>query len=84
MFYLYLLLALAALVVAIFSAPLRTKVWVALSAVGITTVAIAIPAIGVLMGASPITIIEFASPLFGAESLSIDPLSAMMLPFIRV
>lgn len=84
MFYLYLLLALAALVVAIFSAPLRTKVWVALGAVGITTVAAVIPAIGILMGASSVTIIEMISPLFGAESLSIDPLSAMMLLIIGI
>lgn len=84
MFYLYLLLALAVLVIAIFSAPMHRKVWVALGAVVIAAIAFAVPAIGVLMGAPTVTIIEMTSPLFGAEAISIDPLSAMMLLIIGI
>ena len=84
MFYLYLLLALALLVVATFAAPLRSKVWVAFSAVAIATVATAIPSIGVLAGAPPITIMNgIASPL-GEGALTIDALSALFLLIIGI
>ena len=84
MFYLYFLLALALLVAILFTTPLRSKVWVALGAVGIATAAATIPAIGVLMGASDVVIMQMQSPLFGAESLSVDALSAFMLLIIGI
>ena len=84
MFYLYFLLALALLTVALFSAPLRAKVWTALVAVGVATIATIAPSIGVLMGASEIVIMQMQSPIFGIESLSIDSLSAFMLLIIGI
>lgn len=84
MFYLYFLLALALLIVALFSAPLRAKVWTALVAVGVATIATIAPSIGVLMGASELVIMQMQSPIFGIESLSIDSLSAFMLLIIGI
>ena len=75
MFYLYLLPTLALLVAALFLSPLRSKVWVALASVVTMALAAAIPAIGVLSSTKSLTIMEFTSPIFGQESLSIDPLS---------
>ena len=84
MFYLYLLIALAILAAVIFSAPLRLKVWMALGAVGIIAIAGVIPAIGVLLGGRDVMIVAMQSPLFGAETLAIDPLSAFMLIVISI
>lgn len=84
MFYLYLLIALAILAAVIFSAPLRLKVWMALGAVGIIAIAGVIPAVGVLLGGRDVMIVAMQSPLFGAETLAIDPLSAFMLIIISI
>ena len=84
MFYLYLLIALAILAAVIFSAPLRLKVWMALGAVGIIAIASVIPAVGVLLGGRDVMIVAMQSPLFGAEMLAIDPLSAFMLIIISI
>lgn len=84
MFYLYLLLALALVVVAIFSAPLRTKVWVALGTTAIAAIAVIAPSISVLATGDKMLLATMQSPIFGAESLSIDPLSAMMLLIIGI
>ena len=84
MFYLYLLIALAILAAVIFSAPLRLKVWMALGAVGIIAIAGVIPAAGVLLGGRDVMIVAMQSPLFGAETLAIDPLSAFMLIVISI
>lgn len=84
MFYLYLLPTLALLVAALFLSPLRSKVWVALASVVTMALAAAIPAIGVLSSTKSLTIMEFTSPIFGQESLSIDPLSALFLLIIGV
>ena len=82
MFYLYLLLALALLVAAVFSAPLRSKVWVAFTAVATAAVAVAIPSIGVLAGAGEIELMSSISSPLGEGKLSIDSLSAMFLLII--
>lgn len=84
MFYLYLLLALALVVVAIFSAPLRTKVWVALGTTAIAAIAVIAPSISVLATGDKMLLATMQSPIFGAESLSIDPFSAMMLLIIGI
>ncbi len=84
MFYLYLLLALALVVVAIFSAPPRTKVWVALGTTAIAAIAVIAPSISVLATGDKMLLATMQSPIFGAESLSIDPLSAMMLLIIGI
>ena len=82
MFYLYLLLALALLVAAVFMAPLRSKVWVAFTAVATAAVAVAIPSIGVLAGAGEIELMSSISSPLGEGKLSIDSLSAMFLLII--
>ena len=82
MFYLYLLLALALLVAAVFMAPLKSKVWVAFTAVAAAAVAVAIPSIGVLAGAGEIELMSSISSPLGEGSLSIDSLSAMFLLII--
>ncbi len=82
MFYLYLLLALALLVGALFIAPLRSKVWVAFAAVTAAAAAVAVPAVSVLAGAPAKVLLRAEGPLFGAEELAIDPLSALFLLII--
>ena len=84
MFYLYLLLALALLVGALFIAHLRSKVWVAFAAVTAAAAAVAVPAVSVLAGAPAMVLLRAEGPLFGAEELAIDPLSALMLLIIGV
>ena len=78
MFYITLLLALTLLVAVIFLTPLRHKMWVAFAAVVAATIAIAIPAIGVMTGTGhELELIRINSPFFGQESLSMDSLSAL-------
>ena len=78
MFYITLLLALTLLVAVIFLTPLRHKMWVAFAAVVAATIAIAIPAIGVMTGTGQeLELIRINSPFFGQESLSMDSLSAL-------
>ncbi len=84
MFYLYLLLALALLVAATFMAPLRSKVWVAFTAVTVAALAVAIPSIGVLAGAGEIELISSIDSPLGEGVLSIDALSAIFLLIIGV
>ncbi len=82
MFYLYLLLALTLLVAATFIAPLRSKVWVAFTAVALAAVAVAIPSIGVLAGGSEIELLSSIDSPLGVGALSIDALSAIFLLII--
>ena len=84
MFYLYLLLALALLVAAVFMAPLRHKVWVAFAAVAAAAVAVAIPSIGVLAGAGEIIVMPSIDSPLGVGALSVDALSAMFLLIISL
>lgn len=82
MFYLYLLLALTLLVAATFIAPLRSKVWVAFTAVALAAVAVAIPSIGVLASGSEIELLSSIDSPLGVGALSIDALSAIFLLII--
>lgn len=84
MFYLYLLPALALLVAVIFLSPVRSKVWVALTATIMSALAVCVPSIGVLLSAKSLVIMNFTSPAFGEESLLIDPLSALFLLIIGI
>ena len=84
MFYLYLLPTLTLLIVALFLSPLRSKVWVALATAVTLALAAIVPAIGVLTSGKSLVLMEFMSPIFGQESLSIDPLSAIFLLIIGV
>ena len=71
MFYLYLLLALALLTGALFIAPLRSKVWVAFTAVTAAAAAVAAPSISVLAGAPAKTLARIEGPLFGCEQMAV-------------
>lgn len=84
MFYLYLLLALALLTGALFIAPLRSKVWVAFTAVTAAAAAVAAPSISVLAGAPAKTLARIEGPLFGCEQMAVDSLSALFLLIIAV
>ncbi len=84
MFYLYLLLALALLVATTFAAPLKSKVWVAFTAVVAAAVAVAVPSIGVLAGFGEIELLSSIESPLGSGALSIDALSAMFLLIISL
>ena len=84
MFYLGLLLTLTLLVAALFIAPLRSKIWVAFTAVIIAVAALSYPAISALMTTHPIVLMQAQGPIFGAENLSIDSLSALFLIIIGI
>lgn len=84
MFYLGLLLTLTLLVAALFIAPLRSKIWVAFTTVIIAVAALSYPAITALMTAHPIVLMQAQGPIFGAENLSIDSLSALFLIIIGI
>ena len=84
MFYLGLLLTLTLLVAALFIAPLRSKIWVAFTTVIIAVAALSYPAITALMTTHPIVLMQAQGPIFGAENLSIDSLSALFLIIIGI
>lgn len=84
MFYLYLLLALALLVAMVFMAPLRSKVWVVLAAIGIAAATAAVPAIGVLAGAQECIIAQGIGSVMDVGAISVDSLSAIFLLIISV
>ena len=84
MFYLGLLLTLTLLVAALFIVPLRSKIWVALTAVTGAIAALAYPAVTALMTTQPITLMQIQGPIFGAETLTIDSLSALFLLIIGI
>ena len=84
MFYLGLLLTLTVLVAALFIAPLRSKIWVALTAVTAAIAGLAYPTFMALTTTQPILLMQTQGPIFGAESLTIDSLSALFLLIIGV
>lgn len=84
MFYLYLLLALALLVAAVFLTPQRHKVWVAFAAIATMGIATAVPAIGVLAGADTIAVAESIRSVVDVGALRIDPLTAIFLLIIGI
>ena len=84
MFYLYLLIALSLLIALLFLTPIKHKVWVALAAVATTAFGLAIPAIGVLAGSQQVTLLHLPRTIFGAETITIDPLSALFLIIIGI
>ena len=84
MFYLGLLLTLTVLVAALFIAPLRNKIWVALTAVTAAIAGLAYPTFMALTTTQPILLMQTQGPIFGAESLTIDSLSALFLLIIGV
>ena len=84
MFYLYLLIALALLVAAIFLSPLRAKVWVSFAAIVAVALAVAVPSIATLAGGDAIQVASSIHSVVDTGALAIDSLSAIFLLIIGV
>ncbi len=80
--FLYVLAALALITLLIFAAPLRSKVWVATLVTAIVAVFASAHAIGVLASGNPLVLPLSTTGLLGAESIVIDPLSALFVLII--
>ena len=81
--YLYSLLVAILAILVIFLVPKRAKVWVATGIISLASLA-AIAAAVMAFGGEVVKIAEFETMFFGAESLAIDKLSALMLIIISV
>ncbi len=81
--YFYTLLAALLAVVLIFVAPLRAKVWVATSLVAASAIGAIYLVVTTLLGGE-ITLASFSTEIFGAESISVDALSALFLAIISI
>ena len=79
--YLYSLLVAILAILVIFLVPKRAKVWVATGIISLASLA-AIAAAVMAFGGEVVKIAEFETMFFGAESLAIDKLSALMLIII--
>lgn len=84
MFYLYLLIALALLVAAIFLSPLRAKVWVSFAAIAAAALVVAVPSIATLAGGDAIQVASSIRSVVDTGALAIDSLSAIFLLIIGV
>ncbi|WP_417014728.1 proton-conducting transporter membrane subunit [Alistipes sp.] len=84
MLFLYTLLFLVLVVAAIFSTPLRAKVWTALALTGAGALWATVRAVGVLAGATPQTLWTIPGTLFGGDTGSLDPLSALFVVLIAI
>ena len=84
MFYLYLLIALALLVAAIFLSPLRAKVWVSFAAIVAAALTVAVPSIATLAGGDAIQMASSIRSVMDVGALAIDSLSAIFLLIIGV
>ena len=81
--YLYSLLAAALIIVAIFLAPVKRKVWVATGAIALAAIgAIALSVMAFDSG--KVELAEFATSIFGQEYLSVDILSSLFLCIIAI
>lgn len=81
--YLYSLLVAMVVVLAIFLAPKRSKVWVATGAISLASLAAIAVAIMAFCG-KVVKVVEFKTMFFGIEHLAVDKLSALMLIIISV
>ena len=80
---LYTIVAALAVIIAIFCAPLRHKVWVATGAIGAAAIgAVALAVSAFSNGAHDL--LNFSTIFFGEESFCIDPLSAIFLVIIAI
>ena len=84
MFFIYSLAALALLSALIFAVPLRAEAWTALALVGVGALAGAACAIGVLADGTTLRLWTTPGTLFGGDSGSMDPLSALFTLVIAV
>lgn len=84
MFFLYTLLALAAIAVVVYAVPLRAKAWAALAITGGAGGVLAAKAAGVLAGGGSCRLWAFESLMLGPDSGSLDPLSALFAVVIVI
>lgn len=84
MFFIYSLALLALVTAFVFAAPLRAKAWTALALVGIGAAALSACAIGVLADGAPLRLWTTPGTLFGGDSGTMDPLSALFVLLISV
>lgn len=82
--YLHLLLAFALLAAIIFALPVRWKAWAATAATTAAAVAAAATAARCLATGETLQLARMQGPLFGPESLTVDPLSALFLLIIAI
>lgn len=83
MMYLYTLLAALVVIVAIFVAPLRYKVWVATATIAVTAAAALTFAVKAF-NEGMVTIATFSTSMFGEESFAVDKLSSLFLVIISI
>lgn len=81
--YLYTLLAALVVIVAIFVAPLRHKVWVATATIAATAAAALTFAVKAF-NEGAVTIATFSTSMFGEESFVVDKLSSLFLVIISI
>ncbi len=72
------------LIVAIFSAPLQKKMWVAFTATAAVALLSATAAIATLLSGEEMELLQIMSPFFGGELLTLDPLSAIFVLIISI
>lgn len=84
MLFIYTLLFLVVVVAAIFSTPLRAKAWTALALTAAGALWASVRAIGVLADGGTESLWMIPGTLFGGDSGSIDPLSALFVLLISI
>lgn len=84
MFFLYSLLALGVVAVAVFAAPLRSKVWTALALTAVGALWCSAHAVGVLAGTAHELLWSIPGTVFGGDTGSMDSLSALFVLIISV
>ena len=80
---LYTVLAALAVIIAIFYAPLRHKVWVATGAIGVAAIGAVTLAVSAFSEGAR-ELLKFSTIFFGEESISVDPISAIFLVIIAI
>lgn len=81
---LFILLALFVTTAAVFLTPLRAKAWTALALVTAAAGYMTVRAAGVLAGADAGLLWKFRAPLFGLDTGSMDPLSALFVLLVAI
>ncbi|MCM1150699.1 MAG: NADH-quinone oxidoreductase subunit E [Alistipes sp.] len=84
MFFLYILLALTAVVALVFASPLRLKAWTALAITAAAGIALGTKAAAVLLSGETSPLWSAESPIGGTDTGSLDPLSAFFVLLILV
>ena len=84
MFFLYSLLALGVVAVAVFAAPLRSKVWTALALTAVGALWCSAHAVGVLAGTAHELLWSIPGTIFGGDTGSMDSLSALFVLIISI